>query len=162
MWIINLLILLGLSIAFFLQQASTPSVTVVGWLPGTEELRSKERYEVETYPNLMFVRIDENIFFGNSNNLEIKMFELASSKKSISQFIIVCSSVNRIDTSGLAMFARLSERLAGVNIILSLCDLKGSLEKNLDLKELENRISGKIFRTAKDTTGQLTAEPINS
>ena len=106
----------------------------------------------------MFVRIDENIFFGNANNLEIKMIEFANSKKSISQFVVVCSSVNRIDTSGLAMFSRLSQRLKGVNITLNLSDLKGSLEKNLDLKELENGISGKIFRTAKETMAQLIEE----
>ena len=83
------------------------------------------------------------------------MIELAKSDESISQFVVVCSSVNIIDTSGLAMFSRLSERLKGVNIILNLSDLKGSLEKNLDLNELENRISGKVFRTAKETTEKL-------
>ena len=155
---VGLILGILLSIAFFLKQVSDPSITVVGWLPGTEELRSQERYEVETHPNLMFVRIDENIFFGNANNLEIKMIEFANSKKSISQFVVVCSSVNRIDTSGLAMFSRLSERLKGVNITLNLSDLKGSLEKNLDLKDLENGISGKIFRTAKETMAQLIEE----
>ena len=155
---VGLILGILLSIAFFLKQVSDPSITVVGWLPGTEELRSQERYEVETHPNLMFVRIDENIFFGNANNLELKMIEFANSKKSISQFIVVCSSVNRIDTSGLAMFSRLSERLKGVNITLNLSDLKGSLEKNLDLKDLEYGISGKIFRTAKETMAQLIEE----
>jgi hypothetical protein len=56
------------------------------------------------------------------------------------------------------MFSRLSERLKGVNITLNLSDLKGSLEENLDLKELEKGISGKIFRTAKETMAQLIEE----
>ena len=159
---IGLVLGILLSIAFFLRQASDPSITVVGWLPGTEELRSQERYEVEIHPNLMFVRIDENIFFGNANNLEIKMIEFANSKKSTSQFIVVCSSVNRIDTSGLAMFSKLSERLKSINIVLNLSDLKGSLGKNLDLQELENRLSGSIFRTAKEAMEQLTVKANSS
>ena len=86
------------------------------------------------------------------------MIEFTNSKKYISQFVVVCSPVNRIDPSGLAMFSRLSERLKGVNITLNLSDLKGSLEKNLDLKEIENDISGKIFRTAKEKMAQLIEE----
>ena len=69
---VGLILGILLSIAFFLKQVSDPSITVVGWLPGTEELRSQERYEVETHPDLMFVRIDENIFFGSANNLKTK------------------------------------------------------------------------------------------
>ena len=97
---------------------------------------------------------------GSSKHLVVGPVAIAAVMivSTVSEFVVVCSSVNRIDTSGLAMFSRLSERLKGVNITLNLSDLKGSLEKNLDLKDLENGISGKIFRTAKETMVQLIEE----
>ena len=152
---IGLLIGVFLSIAFFLQQASRPQITQVGRISGTEVFRSNERYEVETSPDLLFVRVDENIFFGNANNIEAKLLALSSRSDFPRHLIIVCSAVNRIDSTGLQMLSRLSSRLDESDSLLHLSDLKGTLLNKLDHGDLHSRISGDIFDNANECRIQL-------
>ena len=152
---IGLIIGVFLSIAFFLQQASRPQITQVGRISGTGVFRSNERYEVETSPDLLFVRVDENIFFGNANNIEAKLLALSSRSDFPTHLIIVCSAVNRIDSTGLQMLSRLSSRLNESDSFLHLSDLKGTLLDKLDHGDLHTRISGDIFDSANECMIQL-------
>ncbi len=152
---IGLLIGVFLSIAFFLQQASRPQITQVGRIFGTGVFRSNERYEVETSPDLLFVRVDENIFFGNANNIEAKLLALSNRSDFPRHLIIVCSAVNRIDSTGLQMLTRLSSKLDESGSFLHLSDLKGTLLNKLDHGNLHTGISGDIFDNANECMIQL-------
>ena len=152
---IGLMVGIFLSISFFLQQASRPQITQVGRIPKTEFFRSIERYEAETLPYSLFVRVDENIFFANANNIEAKLLELMGQAEFPRHLIIVCSAINRIDSTGLQMLSRLNRRLEESDSFLHLSDLKGTLLNKLDHNDLESRLSGKIFQTANAGMIQL-------
>ncbi len=152
---IGLMIGVFLSISFFLQQASRPQITQVGRLPKTQFFRSIERYEVEILPDSLFARVDENIFFANANNIEVKLLELMGQAEFPRDLIIVCSAINRIDSTGLQMISRLSSRLEESDSFLHLSDLKGTLLNKLDHNDLQTRISGRIFQTANAGMMQL-------
>ncbi len=152
---IGLMVGIFLSISFFLQQASRPQITQVGRIPKTEFFRSIERYEAETLPYSLFVRVDENIFFANANNIEGKLLELMGQAEFPRHLIIVCSAINRIDSTGLQMLSRLNRRLEESDSFLHLSDLKGTLLNKLDHNDLESRLSGKIFQTANAGMIQL-------
>ena len=152
---IGLMVGIFLSISFFLQQASRPQITQVGRIPKTEFFRSIERYEAETLPDSLFVRVDENIFFANANNIEAKLLELMGQAEFPRHLIIVCSAINRIDSTGLQMLSRLNRRLEESDSFLHLSDLKGTLLNKLDHNDLESRLSGKIFQTANAGMIQL-------
>lgn len=147
---VELGLLLGvfLSVAFFLRQAGNPKIVTVGRLPGTEYFRSNERYQVETSPGTLMVRIDENIFFASTENIEVTLMSMADKSQSLKNLLVVCSAVNIIDTTGLQMLSRLSSHLKRNNTSLHLSDLKGTLLSRLDQTHIENRISGKVFVTA--------------
>ena len=54
------------------------SMFVVGRIVGTEHFRNIERHGVETLPGVLFVRVDESIFFGNLRAIESRLLaELA-------------------------------------------------------------------------------------
>ena len=46
-----------------LLRASTPHIAVIGRIPGSEHFRNVERHEVQTIPGVLFLRIDESLFF---------------------------------------------------------------------------------------------------
>ena len=137
-----------LSIAFFLRQSSNPKIVTVGRLPGTEYFRSDERYQVETSPGTLIVRIDENIFFANADNIEIKLMSMSENYTSLKHLLVICSAVNLIDTTGLQMLSRLNAHLKKSKTSLHLSDLKGTLLNKLNQTYFESRISGKVFTTA--------------
>ena len=64
---------IGFSLATLLVRASTPHIAVIGRIVGTEHFRNIERYGVETIPGVLFVRIDESLFFGNLSTIELRL-----------------------------------------------------------------------------------------
>ena len=65
----------ALSIAFFVRQSSRPHIVLVGRIADTEHFRNEKRYDVETFPQVAAIRVDENIFFANANQIENKLLK---------------------------------------------------------------------------------------
>lgn len=134
-----------LSIAFFIRTSSRPNITQVGRLANTEHFRSIKRYDVETLPGVLALRVDENIYFANAVQIEDKFMKRAQRRIGTKHLLIVCSSVNMIDATGLQMLIRLNNNLKEAGITLSLSDLKGTLLPHLNAADLANIITGQIF-----------------
>lgn len=62
-----------LSMATLLLRVSTPHIAVLGRIPGSQHFRNIERYEAETIPGVLFIRIDERLFFGNLTAVEQRL-----------------------------------------------------------------------------------------
>ena len=54
---------IGLSLATLLYRASTPHIAVMGRIVGTEHFRNVERHGVQTLTGVVFLRVDESLFF---------------------------------------------------------------------------------------------------
>jgi SulP family sulfate permease len=137
-----------LSIAFFIRTSSRPNITQVGRLGDTEQFRSIKRYDVETLPHVLALRVDENIYFANATQIENKLIKRVQKRRSTKHLLVVCSSVNMIDATGLQMLSRLNQHLAQADIRLHLCDIKGPLMAQLKGTDLETALSGEIFFNA--------------
>ncbi len=59
-----------LTLVSHLRKTSQPHIAVVGRIPGTEHYRNIKRHNVETWPHLLLLRIDESITFANINYIE--------------------------------------------------------------------------------------------
>jgi sulfate permease, SulP family len=134
-----------LSIAFFIRTSSRPNITQVGRLGDTEHFRSIKRYDVETLPGVLALRVDENIYFANAVQIEDKFMKRAQRRIGTQHLLIVCGSVNMIDATGLQMLIRLNNNLKEAGITLSLSDLKGTLLPHLNAAGLGDILTGQIF-----------------
>ena len=134
-----------LSIAFFIRTSSRPNITQVGRLADTEHFRSIKRYDVETLPGVLALRVDENIYFANAVQIEDKFLKRTQRRKGTKHVLMVCGSVNMIDATGLQMLIRLNNNLKQAGITLSLSDLKGTLLPHLNAAGLDKIITGQIF-----------------
>ncbi len=134
-----------LSIAFFIRTSSRPNITQVGRLADTEHFRSIKRYDVETLPGVLALRVDENIYFANAVQIEDKFMKRAQRRIGTQHLLIVCGSVNMIDATGLQMLIRLNNNLKEAGITLSLSDLKGTLLPHLNAAGLGDILTGQIF-----------------
>ena len=140
-------LLLGvlLSIAFFLRNSSQPVITQIGRLGDSQQFRSAKRYQVTLHTHVLALRVDENIFFANAAQIEERVVGRALRRRGTTHVLLACGSVNLVDSTGLAMLARMSQTLADANITLHLSELKGPVARKLSPADLNSVISGEIY-----------------
>ena len=140
---------IGLSLISFALRAARPHVAVLGRIRGSEHFRNVKRHKVQTWPQLLFLRVDENLTFANASFLESLVNSKLVTVGEIRHVILVLSSVNAVDTTALEVLERLAEssKEAGVNLHLS--DVKGPVMDRLERSGLIKAIApGEVFLSA--------------
>ena len=139
-----------LSLATVIWRASRPHIAVIGRIPGSEHFRNVERHRVETLPELLMLRIDADLFFGNVDaivdHLEHLLKERAAKGQSTRDVLLVMSAVSSIDTTGLYVLNEINRSLHGQSIKLHLSEVKGPVMDRLQRSELlKRRLGGRVF-----------------
>ncbi|MGB0954979.1 MAG: SulP family inorganic anion transporter, partial [Panacagrimonas sp.] len=127
----GLLLGVGMSTAFFLYRTSRPHIAVVGRIQGTEHYRNVCRHAVQTWPQLLIVRIDENLYFANTPRVASRLSDLVLEKDDLKAVIVICSGVSYIDASGLEMLQSLHHSLKEMSVGLHLAEVKGPVMDRL-------------------------------
>ncbi|MCZ6641253.1 MAG: sulfate permease [Gammaproteobacteria bacterium] len=146
----------GLSIAFFVRRSSKPNVAIVGRIFNTEHFRTAKRHEVETYSHIAAIRVDENLYFANANQVENKLLKIVQRRPGTKHLLLVCSSVNMIDITGLEMLLRINGNLDDLGITLHLSEVKEEVMQQLQATDLIVSITGSIFFTTDEAMKALS------
>jgi len=139
--IIGVVVSLGALIA----RASRPNIAVVGRAPGSDFFRNVGRHEVETLPEVLMLRIDAAIWFGNTDAILGRVELELASRPATRHVVLVMSAVNRIDVTGVLMLRELNLSLAGRNILLHLAKTKESVMDRLASSQLPAELRGRMF-----------------
>ena len=114
------------------------------------------RHQVETWKNLLLIRVDENINFTNASYIEEFVQEELNKKRSTQHVILIFTSVSYIDTTALEELESFNHVLQASGIALHLAEVKGpvmdKLEKTIFLEQLK---PGKIFLQTHEATMEL-------
>ena len=146
-----------LSIATLLFRASVPHIAVVGRIPGSEHFRNVERHGVETIPGVLFIRIDERLFFGNLGAVELRLNQELANAAGIHDLVLVMSAVNLMDGTAVDVFAEMNRDLAERGIRLHLAEVKGPIQDRLMRTTLWSTLSGRVFLSANAAFETLKA-----
>ena len=122
---LGLLIGVGLALVLFLYRTSRPHIAVVGRIAGTEHFRNIHRHVVETWPGLLLVRVDENLYFANVPKVESELQNLVVDREGLHDLVLIFSGVAYIDASALEMLENFELSLATAGIRLHLAEVKG-------------------------------------
>jgi len=139
--IIGVVVSLGALIA----RASRPNIAVVGRAPGSDFFRNVGRHEVETLPEVLMLRIDAAIWFGNTDAILGRVELELASRPATRHVVLVMSAVNHIDVTGVLMLRELNLSLAGRNILLHLAKTKESVMDRLASSQLPAELRGRMF-----------------
>ncbi|MDF1831162.1 MAG: sulfate permease [Porticoccaceae bacterium] len=120
----GLMLGVGLALVLFLYRTSRPHIAVVGRVKGSEHYRNIYRHKVETWPQLLLVRIDENIYFANTPRVETELHNLVLDS-TITDVVLIFSGVAYVDTSGLEMLETIEQELSSTGLRLHLAEVKG-------------------------------------
>ncbi len=121
----------AISIGIYLHRSTKPHIAVVGQVGHTEHYRNIDRHSVKTDPRILAIRIDENLYFANTNYLEDRIMQLIANKPEIDHVLVICSSISIIDTSALESLESIHHNLKKAAISLHLAEIKGPVMDKL-------------------------------
>jgi SulP family sulfate permease len=146
-----------LSMANLIWRASRPHIAVLGRIPGSEHFRNIERYPAQTLPDVLMLRIDANLFFGNVEAVNARVEEELTAHPPTRHLVLVMTAVSSIDTSALFGLAELNQVLKRRGIGLHLAEVKGPVMDRLKESDLIGKLNGKIFLSASLASEQLAS-----
>jgi sulfate permease, SulP family len=133
-----------------LQRTARPHWAEVGRLPGTEVFRNVKRFQVETLPDVLALRIDESLLFTNSRWLCETFGAIAPQRPQLRHVVLTMPGVNDIDFTGLEGLMQLAHDLAAHGVQLHLSEMKGPVSDRLEAADLASWLTGRVFRTQND------------
>lgn len=147
-----------LSIALHLYRTSTPHIAEVGLVEGTEHFRNVKRFHVLTNPKILALRPDQSLFFANAAFLEERIQQAVYQRDTIAHVVLLCSAVNEIDFSAVAMLEDLNHQLSEQGICLHLSEVKGPVMDGLRATGFLEQLSGKVYASQFEAFSQLQSK----
>ncbi len=154
-------VLVGVVLAMALHIRATlkPHMARVGRFPGTEHYRDAERFNVETDPEVVTLRIDESLYYANARYLEDKVARLLIEHPEMTDLILMCPAVNKIDASALSSLHEINKRLMSANVKLHISELHSHVRERLHRSNFIDALSGQIFLSQHEAIEALRPEP---
>ena len=141
----GLLIGVGLSVALFLWRTSQPHVAEVGQVPGTQHFRNVDRHDAIVSDQILSIRVDESLYFGNARPLEDLLYDRAMARPGVDHVVLMCSAINHLDASAVESLESLNQRLKDAGVSLHLSEVKGPVMGRLKKTDLLSVLSGQVF-----------------
>ena len=149
---------LVLSLLVYIWRASRPHLAELGRLPGSEHFRNVRRYDnLQTWPSILLLRIDEHLSFANSAYVEDVLMERVAQRPRVEHLVLVASGINGIDVSALEMLHKLAQSLREAGVTLHLAEVKGPVMDRLKHTALIRDLApGRVFLSAHEAVETLT------
>jgi SulP family sulfate permease len=146
----------GLSLFLYLKRTSQPHIAEVGRIENTDQFRNILRHKVQTTSGIMLIRVDENLYFANSDFLVDYILGKVLRNHDLRHVVIVGTAINHIDFCGVEALELLHDRLLEQNIQLNLAEFKGPVMDQLARSDLLKHLSAKqVFFTASEALKSL-------
>lgn len=154
-------VLIGVVMAMTLHIRTTlrPNMALVGRFPGTDHYRDAKRFNVETFDEVKTLRIDESLYYANARYLEDKIARVVQENPKMTDLILMCPAVNRIDASAIASLITINQRLKSADVTLHFSELHTYLTERLANSDLVANLTGEIFFSQKEAMEVLEPEP---
>lgn len=151
---------LGIFLTFmsYLRKASHPHIAVLGRMRNTWHFRNvKNQYfkNLETWDELLLVRVDESITFTNIDFVEQFIDNELSATKKVKHVVLVFTSVSDIDMTALQALEQLNLNLQSQGILFHLAEIKHFVLVKLERSHLFNQLSGKVFVDTQEAVKKL-------
>lgn len=147
----------ALSMGTLIWRASRPHIAVLGRIAGSEHFRNIERYPAETRPELLVLRIDANLFFGNVEAVAARIECELATHPSARHLVLVMTAVSSIDTTALFALSELNQSLKRRGIGMHLAEVKGPVMDRLRHSDLLRELNGKLFLSTAMASDHLLA-----
>jgi SulP family sulfate permease len=146
-----------LAIVLHLYNSSNPHIAVLGKVAGTEHFRNVDRHAVELCEEFVSFRLDESLYFANARFLEDKVNALVAEHPCAKHFVLLCSAINEIDSTGLESLGAINQLLIEADIKFHLSEVKGPVLDRLKQTDFLDGLSGNVYLSHYQAWINLTA-----
>lgn len=131
-----------LSLGIVIYRNSKPHIAVLGRLPGSDNYRNLSRFpEAIDYPDMLIVRFDAQLYFGNSAHFTESMERMVAEKgRALKVIILDASNINDIDSTGVDAFNELLHNLHKQGIAIYIASAIGPVRDTLYTHGLMQKI----------------------
>lgn len=144
-----------LAMALHIRTTVNPNMPLVGRFPGTEHYRDASRFVVETNDYVKTLRIDESLYYANARTLEDRVADVVAKHGDMTDLVLMCTAVNRIDASALSSLETINKRLQAAGIRFHFSDMQSRVRERLYRSEFLERLSGEIFLSQHEAMESL-------
>jgi SulP family sulfate permease len=155
---IGILAGVALSLLLHLWRSSRPHVAEIGQVPGTRHYRNILRHDVRRSDEVLSLRIDESLWFGNARAVEDVIQRAVAGRKGLRHVVLNCAAVNAIDASALESLELVIHRLADQGIDFHLSEVKGPVMDRLANSALLAHLTGRVFLSHHEAMAALAPE----
>lgn len=153
---IGLVLALIVSFGFVIHKSNQVHIAVVGQVIGTNDhFRNIHRYKTRTFDNILLIRIDENLYFGNSERVKNALNTLIHNNHAC-HVVIIMTAVNHIDMTASQMLVGLNQTLHNQHKKLHFCEIKGFVMDILKDTPVIQNLSGQVFLSTLHAVQSLT------
>ena len=143
-------ILLGVfaALLYMVYQNTRPHIAVLGRIKNTHYFKNVDRFsnDVTTYSEVLILRYDGQLFFGNQRYFKQQLSALIDQQKNpIKQLVLAAAPINYIDASALEMLSAFCEELRDKKINLYLTGLNGPIRDQFHKVGLTTRFNHLFF-----------------
>jgi len=155
---LNVGLVLGLfaSFAGLIWQTSHPHIAIVGQIGDTGHFRNVARHAVTQFDDLLIIRIDESLFYGNAQSVLQFIEQAIASHSQTKNLVLMLSAVNHIDLTAQDMLINLNQNLAAQAIALHFSEVKGPVMDVIEKTDVIQKLTGKVFLSTQQAVKQLT------
>ncbi|MBM9594825.1 SulP family inorganic anion transporter [Roseitranquillus sediminis] len=148
----------AISVLLHLWRTSRPHVAVLGQVPGTAHFRNILRHDVISAPQVLSLRIDESLYFGNARAIEDVVQREVAARPEVREVVLNCAAVNGIDASALESLELIMHRLQDAGIRLHLSEVKGPVMDRLARTEFLRHLSGGVYLSHHEALADLAPD----
>lgn len=115
----------ALSFVLFLRHMARPHIAELGWKADDNAYRNVDRYDVQTDPRLLVLRVDAPLSFASARPIAARIEGLVRRRPDLQWLVFDGSAINTADYTGIDMLRTLTEDLAGLGIEVHLAAMRG-------------------------------------
>ncbi|WP_199507645.1 MULTISPECIES: SulP family inorganic anion transporter [unclassified Psychrobacter] len=155
---LNTGLVIGLMVSFasLIWQSSHPHVAIVGELSGTGHFRNIHRHSVRTFEHMILLRVDESLFFGNSESVHRHIVDAMHAYPKATEIVLIMAAVNHIDLTAQEMLIKLNQELIAQGKRLHFSFIKGPVMDVIGDTPIITELSGHVYLSTVDAVHTLS------
>jgi len=114
-----------MALALFIWRSSKPHSAIVGRIDQSELYRNEQRYDVQTWPEVLAIRVDESLYFANRKYLEELILGQIAQQPDVKDIVLIGTAINFIDASALETLESLHVDMQEAGVAFHLAAIKG-------------------------------------
>ena len=157
---LNTGLVIGLMVSFasLIWQSSHPHVAIVGELSGTGHFRNIHRHSVRTFEHMILLRVDESLFFGNSESVHRHIVDAMHAYPKATEIVLIMAAVNHIDLTAQEMLIKLNQELIAQGKRLHFSFIKGPVMDVIGDTPIITELSGHVYLSTVDAVHTLSKQ----